>query len=352
MFSSLYCLLIYVISVSIPSPRTAAVTHEMAVQPNLDGNPILTSILYFALVFVFVINRSKIISIIGKYLTPIIVLIIAAIVAKSIFLETKGFSSSEFKVPFIDGFLEGYQTFDAIGGVVVGAVIIISLNLRGHSTFFEKKEIIQKAGIIAGCGLFLIYGGLVLAGHLTSSLHETGAPRTTILSNLSNLTLGSLGSSFLSILVSLACFTTAVGIVTGASDYAKGITGESVAAFRITAFVACLIGVMVGSFQVDLIITLAVPALMFLYPITIILILLNSLPQKYVSDRIFKAVVIVAFVFSIPDFLGFIIGKEALTSVTNLIPFAAYNLGWVLPSVLTLIGLNLIKKPSQVNILN
>ena len=346
-FSTVFCVLIYIISVSIPSPRTAAVTHEMAVQPNWGISPLVTSVIYFSLVFLFAINRSKIISIIGKYLTPIIVLIIIAIVVKAVLLDASDFNSSEFEVPFVDGFLEGYQTFDAIGGVVVGAVIVISLQLRGHTTFMAKKEIIQKAGIIAGAGLLLMYGGLVLAGHLSSSAFETGASRTEILSSLSTLTLGSLGSSFLSVLVSLACFTTAVGIVTGASDYVKGIAKESVLAFRITAFLACLIGVLVGSFQVDLIITLAVPALMFLYPITIILILLNSLPKKYTSDRIFKTVVFVAFVFSIPDVLSFVIGKDALVGIIEFIPFAKYNLGWVLPSGLTLILLNFNHNPQE-----
>lgn len=346
-FSTVFCVLIYIISVSIPSPRTAAVTHEMAVQPNWGISPLVTSVIYFSLVFLFAINRSKIISIIGKYLTPIIVFIIIAIVVKAVLLDTSDFNPSEFEVPFVDGFLEGYQTFDAIGGVVVGAVIVISLQLRGHTTFMAKKEIIQKAGIIAGGGLLLMYGGLVLAGHLSSSAFETGASRTEILSSLSTLTLGSLGTSFLSVLVSLACFTTAVGIVTGASDYVKGIAKESVLAFRITAFLACLIGVLVGSFQVDLIITLAVPALMFLYPITIILILLNSLPKKYTSDRIFKTVVFVALVFSIPDVLSFVIGKDALVGIIEVIPFAKYNLGWVLPSVLTLILLNFNHNPQE-----
>ena len=106
-------------------------------------------------------------------------------------------------------------------------------------------------------------------------------------------------------------------------------------------------GVLVGSFQVDLIITLAVPALMFLYPITIILILLNSLPKKYTSDRIFKTVVFVALVFSIPDVLSFLIGKDALVSIIEVIPFAKYNLGWVLPSVLTLILLNFNHNPQE-----
>ena len=72
-FSLIYCILIYVIAVAIPSPRTAAATHEIAIHPAFGTSPLLTSSIYFALVLVFVLNRSKILNLIGKFLTPFIV---------------------------------------------------------------------------------------------------------------------------------------------------------------------------------------------------------------------------------------------------------------------------------------
>ncbi|MGY8938467.1 MAG: branched-chain amino acid transport system II carrier protein [Flavobacteriales bacterium] len=338
-FSTLFCFLIYGIAVAIPSPRTAAVTHEMAIQPFFDTSPTLTATIYFVLVFLFAANRSKIISLIGKFLTPIIVIILLIIIGISFFTAAGSLSPSTFKNPFIDGILEGYQTFDAIAGVVVGAVIIISLNYSTH-TNFEKKKLIRKAGFIAGTGLLLIYGGLILSGALFSATFVENAIRTEILSGLSSLTLGNLGTTFLSILVALACFTTAVGIVTGTADYIKGICNNSKTAYLIAAAVAAIIGVVVGSYQVDVIITLAVPALMFLYPITIVLIVLNNMPDRYASKLVFRAVVSVTFIFSIPDFLGFIIPVENLIGIKRSIPLAEDSLGWVLPAILVFILLN------------
>lgn len=345
-FSTLFCFLIYIIAVAIPSPRTAAVTHEMAIQPFFDTPAILTSVLYFLLVFLFAVNRSKIISLIGKFLTPIIVIILMVIIGISFFASNGSLGASTFKNPFIDGVLEGYQTFDAIAGVVVGAVIIISLDLRGHKTFEGKRELIRKAGFIAGTGLLLIYGGLILCGALFASSFAENATRIEVLSGLSIQTLGNFGTTFLSVLVALACFTTAVGIVTGTADYIKGICNNSRKAYIITAAVAAIIGVVVGSYQVDFIITLAVPALMFLYPITIVLILLNILPDNLASKLIFRGVVLVTFLFSIPDFLGFIIPRENLTGIKSIIPLAEHSLGWVIPAVLTFVILNLVKKKS------
>ena len=346
LFSTVYCFLIYIIAIAIPSPRTAAVTHEMTVQPFFETSTLLTSVIYFVLVFIFAINRSRVIGLIGKFLTPIIVLILLIIIGIAIFSSSENINPSTFTTPFVDGILEGYQTFDAIGGVVVGAVIIISLNYSSHTTFDAKRNLIRKAGLIAGTGLLLIYGGLILSGSLFSSTFTENASRTAILTSLSTQTLGNFGTTFLSVLVGLACFTTAIGIVTGTADYIKGICNNSQKAYFITAAIASILGIIVGSYNVGFIIDVAVPALMFLYPITIVLILLNIVPDKLASKLVFRGVVLITFIFSIPDFLGFIIPRENLVGIKNIIPLANSSLGWVLPALLVFVVLNL-KQSSQ-----
>ena len=121
-FSLIYSLLIYVISLSLPSPRTAAVTHEIAVQPFFNSSALLSSVVYFSLVFIFAINRSKLLDILGKFLTPAIILILVLIIVTSLFTLDFNFGATEITSPFSHGILEGYQTFDAIGAVVVGGV--------------------------------------------------------------------------------------------------------------------------------------------------------------------------------------------------------------------------------------
>ena len=347
-FSTTVCFLIYIIAVAIPSPRTAAVTHEMAVQPFFDSPPIVTSIIYFVLVFVFAVNRSRIIGLIGKFLTPIIVVILLIIIGIAFFTSPGNVQPSTFINPFIDGILEGYQTFDAIAGVVVGAVIIISLDYSSHTTFTARRTLIRKAGFIAGFGLLLIYGGLILSGSLFSSTFVENASRIEVLSGLSTQTLGNLGTTFLSVLVALACFTTAVGIVTGTADYIKGIFNNSKQAYLITAAICAVIGIIVGSYNVGFIIDVAVPALMFVYPITIVLILLNIVPEKFASRLIFRGVILVTFIFSIPDFLVFIPGFNSMaTTLKGFILLGEFSLGWVIPSFLVFVLLNLFPKKAN-----
>lgn len=350
-FSSVFCLFVYAICIVLPSPRTASVTHEMAIAPFFESSSLLTSTIYFVLVFIFAMNRSKVLDLLGKYLTPIIIAILLAIIGIAIFSSPAEVRPSQFETPLVSGMLEGYQTFDALAALVVGAVLIISINLTYSGSVAEKKKLIFKSGLLAGFGLFIIYMGLILAGSMHSTAFPSDINRSELLLGLGNMTLGSLGASLLSVLIALACFTTAVGIVTGTADYFKGMYNNSQTVYTVTAVIGSLLGVVMGQFDVAYIIDIAIPALMFIYPITIILILLNVLPDKYASSLVFRGTVLVSFIFSIPDFVQILMPSEVIDGIINVIPLAKFNLGWVIPSLLTFIILNLFKKsnPSTVS---
>ena len=350
LFSLVYCLCVYTIAITLPIPRTAAVTHEMAIQPFFNTPSLLTSSLYFGIAFIFIMKRDSILSILGKFLTPLIVLILLAIIIIGLFTSPESINASVLEAPaLVAGLLEGYQTYDALGGILIGGVVIISLNLEGGISFEDKKTIIAKSGLVAATGLLIIYAGMIAVGALHNTEFEASITRPELLSGLSLKTLGNIGNLFLSVLISLACFTTAVSVIVGTADFFKGLFKESQLAYTITAIISCIMGVLVGQFDVHYIIVVALPALMFIYPLTIVLILLNVIPQKYATKLVFKTVVLVTFIFSIPDFLGFLIEADWLQNIKEIIPFAKENLGWVLPALVTFIVVNLIQPLKQRN---
>lgn len=352
LFSSVFCIIIYIISVTIPSPRTAAATHEISIFPNFGTNALLTSSIYFSLVLVFALNRSKILNFIGKFLTPLIVLILLAIISIGLFMPHEAVTSTSFEMsPLVIGLKEGYQTFDAIGAIVIGGVIIISLNLKGHDSFQEKKKLIAKSGWIAGFGLFAMYAGLILVGSYFSSEVNIEATmsgdmkRATLLRGISLATLGNIGTAFLSVLVALACFTTAVGITTGVSDYFKGLFNDSKEAYNITAIIACLIGILVGQLDFHYIIIVAIPVLKFIYPIGIVLIFLNIAPEKWATPLAFRVVVLVTFIFGVLDmFAHFFPENVFLKTLRQVIPLGTLDFAWVLPSLLAFVGVVLFQR--------
>jgi LIVCS family branched-chain amino acid:cation transporter len=344
-FSWVYCYLVYIISISLPSPRTASVTHEMAIQPLWDSPAWMTSVLYFVLVYIFVINRSKILDLVGKLLTPGILIILLFIFVIATFSFDFNFTSHTLDHPFSHGILEGYQTFDAIGAVVVGAVIIISINIKNKEASFEsKKSLIRKAGFLAGLGLFLVYAGLIFTGAVFGDSFDPSISRTALLSGISLQTLGNTAHLFLSLLVSLACFTTAVGIVTGTSDFIRGQFNDSVLAYRITAIIGCVLGVLMGQLNVDYIIAVALPALMLIYPITIVLIILNVVPEKLASPKVFRWVVVTTVIFSVPDFLGSVGLGSTIGPYIEWLPLTNYQLGWAIPALVVFVVSNLFQE--------
>jgi len=199
--------------------------------------------------------------------------------------------------------------------------------------------------LVAASGLFIIYAGMIAVGALHNTEFETTITRPELLAGLSIKTLGNIGNLLLSVLISLACFSTAVSVIVGTADFFKGLFKESQLAYTITAIISCLLGVLVGQFDVHYIIVVALPALMYIYPLTIVLILLNVIPEKYGSKLVFRAVVLVTFIFSIPEFLGFLMEANWLTQLKDNIPLANDNLGWALPALVAFILVNLMQKP-------
>src|SRR5699024_11346850 len=64
-------------------PRTAATTFEVSISPFFSNfNPILFSVIFFGITLYFAINKSKIVDIIGNYLTPVLLIILIFIILK------------------------------------------------------------------------------------------------------------------------------------------------------------------------------------------------------------------------------------------------------------------------------
>ena len=137
----------------------------------------------------------------------------------------------------------------------------------------------------------------------------------------------------LAILVALACFTTAVSIITGTADFMAERLRKTYV-YQITVTIACVLGIVMGAFSVNAIIEIALPVLMLIYPLTIALILLNVMPAKFRTTLVMRATVIATIIFSLPDALKYVLTTELFGDVQKWIPISNYGLGWVTPAFL------------------
>jgi len=330
-FNKVYCsLLILSLGPLLAIPRTGATTFEMGIAPNFPTiNPIIVSIIYFSITLIMVINPSKIIDNIGKILTPIILLMLASIIIKGIFFKIgTPIKAKSVENAFSFGFLEGYQTMDALASVLMGSVIMSGLKAKGFSDRKVQKNLIIRAGIIASIGLALVYGGLLYLGATSSSV-VSGLGKTTLTMYIADATLGQVGNKILGICVSAACLTTSIGLVTVVGEYFSKITKFS---YKTIVTLTCIFSSAMSVIGVGAIIKISVPILIILYPITIILIMLNLFEVK--NSIIYKTSICIAITTSIIE-----IGYNTLDIHTfeyfyNLIPFSKDGFIWFLPIIL------------------
>ena len=271
-------------------------------------------------------------------------IIILTIILGAVFFVDNEIPKSNLEKPFSLGLLEGYQTFDGMASIIIGAVIITSLNMDSSLDFAQKRRLTIYAGLISGLALFIIYAGFIYTGAvLKVHFPSEDISRSEVLSKVSWHILGDIGKTLLSVSVSIACFTTAVGIITGAADFMKNIFGNSEMVYKLVVVFSCILGVFVGQTGVENIVSIAVPVLVLIYPVIMALILLNFVPESWTSVSIFRGVTLVAGIFAIPDFM-ITIGFESFQPIHDYLPLASYGLAWLLPCLFVWFVLFIIQK--------
>lgn len=339
-FNTIYCTaLVLVIGPLFAIPRTGSVTFEMGVLPTFSGiDPfilsVITSIIFFTITVVLVIKESKVTDIIGKFLTPIILIILAAIAFLGITGDIGSIAEIKPNNAFAKGFVEGYQTMDALASVLFGVVIIKGLEGKGITNEKEQRFFLSGSAIIAALGLGVIYTSLMFLGAKVSSVvgNLEGFTTTSAALYLAEVTLGSAGKIAFGICVAAACLTTSVGLVAISSDWFSKFTPVSYKAWAI--IISVFSGLMsIGG--VDFIIKLSLPVLFILYPVTIILILLNIFGVNHVL--VYRVATYTTLIV-----ITLFVGAETfkITSLHNLllnIPFAKDGFVWVVPCVIGII---------------
>jgi LIVCS family branched-chain amino acid:cation transporter len=68
--------------------------------------------------------------------------------------------------------------------------------------------------------------------------------------------------------------------------------------------------------------------------------MLNIMPNKLAGKNVFRAVVFVSLLFSIPDAVNQLFPEGAMSMLTDKIPLAQYHVGWLLPALVTFVAVN------------
>lgn len=325
-FSLLFgTLILLAIGPGLAIPRTAATTFEViqgSILPNL--NPIVSSIIFFAIVLFFVLNPTSIIDRLGKFLTPALLFTLALIIFKGLTTPLGKPSPIEMENVFGMSFEEGYQTMDALAALVFTLVVIKGFELKGIT---DNKTIVSltiKAGIFASIFLCIVYGGLLYIGATTSSLDLGDIGRVPLLIYIAENLLGQLGKVVLSIAMALACLTTAIGLTSTVGTFFSNASKNKVS-YKTVVIVSTIFSAYFAVRGVDFIVQFSVPILLALYPVSIVLIFLNLFPNVFKSKSVYVGAVSGAFIPTLIKFTSYLEG---------LLPSSFDSFLWIIPVLL------------------
>ena len=365
-YSLFFCTLLYLtIGPLFAIPRCASTAFSVGAVNLLpqEGARLylaLFSLVFFAVVLYFSLKPGGIMTWIGKWLNPVFlvflaVLVIAALAKpiSSISAVTPAESYASSGSSFFRGFLEGYNTLDALAGLAFGIVVIDVVRKNGISQPERVAVNTAKAGIFSCLFMGLIYLFITLICAQSAPVCAGADNGGTVLGTIANHYFRSAGSVLMTLIVTFACLKTAIGLVTSCSKAFVDMFPKG-PGYTVWAVVFSLVSFGIANFGLTTIVSWCVPVLMFLYPLAITLILL-SLSGKFIGAnptvyRTTTAFTLIAAVFDmIGTVSGMIPGSRVLAGLKafagNVLPLYDLGLGWILPAAIGfLVGLFLTKK--------
>ena len=338
-FAMIFTMLIYLsIGPGLGIPRAASVPFEMAVAPYLpEGANLTLCMLAYSLVFFIIaawlaLTPNKLVERIGRFLTPSLLILIVFLFVSFVTNGTVSVAAPQQAYAanaFLKGFCEGYQTMDTIAALNFGLVIATTLGTMGLS---DKKDVIHHtkiAGVIAGTILALIYVVLVYMGMASSGVYPIQDNGAWTLRCIVYQLFAGPGAVLLAAIFTLACLTTCVGLITSISQYfstlfKKFTYRQFVFAISIFAFVICNQGL-------TTILSISVPILNAIYPVSIVLIVLGLCHEKIKNNRyVYPLTILGTSVISVVaaiDGLGVYMGP--VSSFCHALPLNSLGFGWL-----------------------
>lgn len=348
------------------TPRTATVSFTVGVAPfvptRYQGLALLVfSAVFFALAFAFSYHENSILANVGKVLNPLFLALLFLMFLVA-FLKPLGNPATAtvtaaYKTSALtNGFLQGYNTMDALAGLAFGVTVVTAVRQMGHRKPGDVAAVVAKSGLLAMGGVALIYLLLIVAGAMSLGKFKLSADGGVAFNQIVNYYGGAFGQAVLAVLITVTCLTTAVGLVAAfAQDFHKHFPKVS---YHTWLALTTLASFAVANFGLNQIIAWSTPMLMFLYPLAMVLILLSVCSPLFHRDgRVYFCVVLFTvvpalgdMVVSFPKVVSASAFGQAVAALRAHLPLASMGLSWLVPALVGLalgLGWHFLRPASQ-----
>lgn len=334
-FALTFAILVYLsIGPCLAIPRTASTSFEM-LTPLVGRSTLgqfLYSLVFFTAAYFVALRPEKLTQRLGRILCPaLLVLIVVLFVGCLLRPAASGYgvpTAAYAALPAAQGILDGYQTMDALAALNFGAVIALNIQAVGITEEAAVRRGTIRAGLVAGGMLLVVYAMLTHIGGISGAAFpgcDTGAA---VLTALADGLFGRVGQVLLAAIFVIACFNTCVGLIASVGEYFHALLPR-LSYPAIAAFFA-LMSMLLANIGLADILSLSVPVLNAIYPIAIILIVVEFLPERFQRPLVWRLGVLFTALQSIPAALPF----GPLSGFMNALPLSGLGFGWLLPALI------------------
>lgn len=344
------CLLYLTIGPFFAIPRCATVSYTVGIQQLLPQGGALAlgifSLVFFAAVLFFSLRPGEILTWVGKVLTPLFLCFLAVLILRALTsplgdVSTVEPSGSYAANAFTAGVLEGYNTMDALASLAFGIIVVNAIRGLGVKEPAAVAKSTVLAGVFSSLFMGLIYVLVIVMGAQSRGLFPVSANGGEALSLIAGHYFGGVGALILAATVTLACLKTAVGLITSCSETFVQLfpAGPS---YRIWAVGFCAISFLIANPGLNAILSYSTPVLMFLYPLSIVLILLTLGGGFFGNDRgvlrwtigFTMAASVIDLLRTLPESPRALLHLEPLvTFAETYLPLCQLGFGWVCPAL-------------------
>lgn len=365
-YSLFFCTLLYLtIGPLFAIPRCASTAFSVGAVKLLpaghDGLFLaLFSLVFFAIVLYFSLKPGGIMTWIGKWLNPVFLLFLAVLVIAALLKPITGVSAvtpaAGYETgggAFFRGFLEGYNTLDALAGLAFGIVVIDVVRSHGVSQPEDVARSTARAGIFSCLFMGFIYLFITLISTQSAPVCASASNGGEVLGLIADHYFQAAGSVLLTAIVTFACLKTAIGLVTSCSKAFVDMFPKG-PGYNQWAIIFSAVSFGIANFGLSSIVAWCVPVLMFLYPLAITLVLLALFGKAFGNRKgVYvwtTAFTLVAAIFDmIGAVSGMIPGNALLSGLTGfagkVLPLYSLGLGWVCPAAIgCILGLIMSRK--------
>lgn len=242
---------------------------------------------------------------------------------------------------------------DALASLVFAIIVIHAVKGLGVK---DEKGILaatSKSGVVAAVLLAVVYIGIAYMGGISVSELGYFANGGPVLSGVTTYYLGTFGNIALAVIMLLACLTTSTGLIASCAEYFHTLLPKF--SYKTLAVVFTVFSFIIANFGLTNIITYSVPVLMFLYPLTIVIIILTFVSPLFNHAKIvYAGTIAVTFILAIFDGLTALFGSLGLVNpgwlqavvefFAEVLPLYSQGLGWFVPAVISIIVFSVIAR--------